>query len=159
MLQSIMINNTIKQFVILDKALIDTSSIIYLSKLLLFDRLTNIIQIFVIPEVKEEYGILPEGIRLLGKADMSEPADEMLIHSAHKLKLPVISEDKKILINAQKLNIPFFNTLIMLNFLIFKRELKNFEYEDYLQQLQLFARYSPRIWQYGINLNSQITQI
>jgi len=79
MVDSTAIEKTIQQFERFEQAIIDTSSIIYLNKLLLLDHLSRIIQIFIIPGVKEEYGALPNGIEVLEQVPQSDSVDQSII--------------------------------------------------------------------------------
>jgi hypothetical protein len=73
----------------------------------------------------------------------------MLIACALERKWPVISEDKKILMHMKREGIPYFNALMMLNFLLLEERLDLEEHSMYFRRLVQFARYSPEVLEYG----------
>jgi len=72
---------------------------------------------------------------------------------------PVISEDKKILMAMKRAGRPFFNSLMMLNFLLYRRRIQNQHYIQYHLALKKFARYSDDIWAYGAAVNAAINEL
>ena len=79
-----------------------------------------------IPAVVKEFGSPAEiqKIEVVEAVDAARAAvdtDQALIRAAEAYGLPLVSEDKKILMAARRLGLPYFNTLMIMNFLIFKK--------------------------------------
>lgn len=75
--------------------------------------------------------------------------DQKLTFCAMEKQLPVISEDKSILMKAKKANLPYYNALMMLNWLLFKQKVNQEKYLLYFSSLKKIARYSQEVWEYG----------
>ena len=61
----------------------------------------------------------------------------------------MISEDKKILRAMQRAEAPYYNSLMMLNFLLFSQKIDDAGYRRYYSTLQNIARYSETVWKFG----------
>jgi hypothetical protein len=144
------------QFQQLKKALIDTSSIIYAGKTGFFDILKAQLELITIPEVGAEAGSDADGIQTINCKAAAETVDEKFVQCALLNDLPVISEDKKILTLVKKTHLPYFNVLMMLNFLSYIDAIDRGRYTAYLRVLQKFAWYSPKIWAYGETVHRTI---
>ena len=142
----------------LNKALIDASSIIYTDRADFLEILASSIRLFSIKEILSEAGPVSESIKPLNYSETSSSNDQKLISCALDLSLPVISEDKKILMAMKRANRPFFNSLMMLNFLLYRRQIRNQQYIQYHQALKNFARYSDEIWKYGARIKTAIPE-
>ena len=141
----------------LKRALIDTSSILYMQKAGYFDLLASTIKLYTIPEVMSEIRSKPEGlslIRLPGSPALS--TDKMLITCALDSHLAMISEDKAILNAMRHAKIPYFNALMMLNLLLFSRKIDEGDYRSYLKELKSFARYSDTVWGFGDKVHAAV---
>jgi len=143
----------------LDKALIDASSIIYIDRADFLPILASTIKLFSIKEIFFETGPVSESIKPLIHNDNSSSNDQKLISCALNMDLPLISEDKKMLMAMKRANRPFFNSLMMLNFLLYRRRIDIQEYDKYRQALEKFARYSNKVWQYGAKIQSAIKEL
>jgi hypothetical protein len=114
--------------------------------------------------VVKEFGSLSEfqQIELIDLKEIkndNEDPDPYLIKTAKYLKLPVISEDKKILMQAKRLGLAFFNTLMIMNFLIYKKIINHTEYQTALDWLKNEAYYDKRIFEYGEHVFERITEL
>ena len=136
----------------LDKALIDASSIIYTDRADFLDILASSIKLLSIAEILSETGPVSQRIKPLIHGATSSSNDQKLIACALDLNLPIISEDKKILMAMKRANRPFFNSLMMLNFLLYRRRIQNRQYIQYHQALKKFAHYSNEVWKYGARI-------
>jgi hypothetical protein len=143
----------------LDKALIDASSIIYLDRADFLAILASSIRLFSIQEILTEAGPVSEYIKPLAHNNTSASNDQKFVSCALDFDLPVISEDKKILMAMKRAQRPFFNTLMMLNFLLYRRRIENQQYIQYHRALKKFARYSDDIWQYGATVHTAIKEL
>ena len=150
---------TFSQFNRLDKALIDASSIIYTEKADFLQLLANSVQLFSISEILAETGPVPGRIKALAYKGASSSNDEKLVLCALHYDLPVISEDKKILAAIKRARRPFFNALMMLNFLLYRQIIQDAQYIRYHRSLKKFARYSEDIWQYGAQIHTAIKEL
>lgn len=156
----------IHQFHSLERALIDTASLIYLSKIRLLHICSQTIRLMTIPEVAAEFG-LPgdlEPIKVVEiewkmgeSADPDQETDQRLLRAADFLRLPVISEDKQVLMEAKRRGLPYFNTLMIMNFLIFKKAIDGKIYETALEILQKKAYYSAFVFNFGQRVYTHLT--
>jgi hypothetical protein len=143
----------------LDKALIDASSIIYIDRADFLATLASSIKLFSIPEILAETGPVSGSINPLIDNKSFSSNDQKLISCALDLNLPLISEDKKILMAMKRANKSFFNSLMMLNFLLYRRRIQHRQYIQYHLALKQFARYSEFIWQYGATVQAAIKEL
>ena len=139
----------LNQFSTLTKALIDASSIIYSSKAGFLDKLGKTIRLYTIPEIFSETFHDYENIKIIKHNFDDIPNDKKLISVAINQNIPVISEDKKILKALENVNKPFFNSLMMLNFLLFKNQISVTEFFQKRSRLKKIARYGKTIWDFG----------
>ena len=150
-------NKTLRAFEQLKKALIDTSSIIYSQKAGFFSILSRTIQLYSIPEVISETEKQVPGVVLLqhsGSPSLS--TDQKLISCALENKLAMISEDKSILRAMQRAEAPYYNSLMMLNLLLFSHRIDDDSYRRYYSALENFARYSEAVWEFGEHIYTAI---
>ena len=139
----------LERFVQLDQVLLDASSIIYMGRAGYLDKLASSIKLFTIKQVLAEVGHLTEHIRIVLCSSPSLSTDQSLIACARELEMAVISEDRKILNAMRQANRPYFNSLMMLNFLLFRRQITQKRHEQYCIKLEKFAWYSKEVWKYG----------
>jgi hypothetical protein len=149
----------ISRFDHLNKALIDASSIIYIHRADYLEILASSIRLFSIKEILSETGPISESIIPIIYNETSSSNDQKLISCAMDLRLPVISEDKKILMAMKRADRPFFNSLMMLLFLLYRRRIQNQQYVQYYLALKKFARYSDEIWKYGAKIQTTIKEL
>ena len=134
----------------LKKALIDTSSIIYLQKAGYFDALAGTVQLYSIPEVISEFKTHVAGVTLIHPSESpSLSTDQKLISCALENELAMISEDKHMLRAMGRAQAPYYNSLMMLNFLLFSKKIDDDGYQQYHCALENIARYSDEIWEFG----------
>ena len=144
------------QFKQLSKALIDASSIIYAHKAGFLNLLQANIELVATPEVIAEAGAEAADIEVLHCDTKSGSVDEKLVYCALKNNLPVISEDKEILSQLKRTNLPYFNVLMMLNYLVYLDAIDRDQYLQFYTSLQSFAWYSPKIWAHGKSVHRAI---
>jgi len=138
--------------------MIDASSIIYARKAGFIKILQANLELMTIPEVKTEAGDDAGGIVTMQCKATSETVDQKLVDCALQNNLAVISEDKKILSKLKQTHLPYFNVLMMLNFLSYIEAIDRDQYSHYYAALRKFAWYSPKIWYYGSSVRSAIEQ-
>ena len=141
----------------LKRALIDTSSILYMQKAGYFDLLVRTIKLYTIPEVISEVGSKARGltlIRLFGSRALS--TDKMLISCALDNHLAMISEDKAILSAMRCAKAPYYNALMMLNLLLISEKIDDGSYRRFLRALKCIARYSQTVWKFGDKVHAAV---
>ncbi len=143
------IKNVLKQFKKLSTALIDSSSIIYMEKADFFGIVLSSIELYSIEEILAEVRQPYPQIKKINSDLRGETNDQKLIECAAKYGYPIISEDSKILRAAELLKVPYYNSLMILNFLIFKGEITQIQYSKFMEKLEAIAWYSDDVWEYG----------
>jgi len=152
----ISIENIFHQFDNLKKAVIDASSVIYAIKSGFFSLLTENVSLITIPEILEEIDSRDVKIQVVALDGLTGATDQKLVACAFQLNLPIISEDRKILRAAFEKKMDYFNSLMMLNFLFYRRLVSEQEYRSYLENLREIAWYGNEIWEFGERLNIHI---
>jgi hypothetical protein len=89
----------------------------------------------------------------------SSSHDQELLTIALKLRWPVVSEDKSILLYMQRSRLPYYNSLMMLNFLLFRKRIDLKSHTVYFRRLKKFAWYSPQVWEFGKNIYNAIADL
>jgi hypothetical protein len=137
-----------KQFHCLKNAVIDTSSIINIEKAGFMAELQQKINLHTVEDVFFEYGKPVPSIRkhLISQIDLS--TDQKVIMLAYQNSFPVISEDKGLLQASQKKDLEYYNAVMMLEYLFFKRSINNEKYRQSFSLLEKNCRYSSGIWNY-----------
>lgn len=144
------IEETLGQFSRFDMGVVDTSSLIYMEKGGFPELAAQTVSLVTINEVSREWGEgkLPiEVIPSVGRSDDS--TDQKLLLTAASRGLPLISEDKKLLMAAGARGLPYFNSLVVLIFIYYKRKISVEKFTEFRERLLEFARYSPGVIAYG----------
>lgn len=149
---------SLKELEQLTTACIDSSSIIYMKKINLLDTASRNIKLCTINEVVNEISFNIKHIKTFS-TNYKSSTDNKLLKCAIDNSLSVISEDKYILNNAKKNKLPHFNTLMILNFLFYKKIINEIEYHKFIKNLKLIAYYSDFIWKYGNEIFLKIKKI
>lgn len=150
---------SISEFATLDKAVIDTSSIIYMHKIEIFELLSKQIDLLVSEEVISELGYHPDSIEIIDfNKKLAQSTDNIIVETAKWYNYTIISEDKAILQQAGQANLPYFNTLMMINFLFYKKKISEKKYLDYLNKLKATAHYSSKVWEFGQMVYEEIIE-
>jgi len=138
----------------LKKAIIDTSSILYIQKAGYFDVLNRAVQLYSIPEVIAEMNTRVTGLTIIRNSESrsSLPTDQKLIACALENRLTMIAEDRQILMAIQGAKAPYYNALMMLNLLLLSQKIDDNGYQRHLEALKKFARYSETVWEFGENI-------
>lgn len=152
-------HRVLSEFRKLRRALIDASSIIYMHKAGFFTLLAEIVSLYSPPEIINEAAFHDLNIKPVACGSNSLANDQKLIRAALELRWPVISEDKDILLHVRRANLPYFNSLMMLNLLLFRRRIDLKTHAIYFQRLKQCARYSPYVWEYGKNIHNTIAHL
>ena len=144
----------LKQFKTLDRAIIDTSSVIYLSKTDLLKATAKTLHLITVAGVVNETGddVLFKHIEIVdvfSNVDARTDTDQCVVNMAVHLKIPVISEDKKVLMNAKAAGLAYYNSLMILNFLLYKGVIQKDSYGKPLHRLKQSAHYSAEVYRLG----------
>ena len=133
---------------------IDASSMIYLLKIGLLSTLGAEVKLVSTPQVIEETGWphLPVSAELprpslYGDGDVSN--DDSLVLLAESRRSPVLSEDYELLMNAKEAGLEYYNTLMILNYLLLKKRISPAEYPEYLDRLKECSHYSEKVMTHG----------
>ena len=148
---------TVRALSELKKALIDSSSIIYMQKAGYFDLLVSTIKLYTIQEVISEIRSKAEGLKLIHTSGLhSYSTDRVLITCALDHRLAMISEDKQILSAMQRAKAPYYNALMMLNLMLVSQKIDDGGYRCFLEELKSFARYSDTVWEFGERVHAAV---
>lgn len=144
-------NDPLIGFESLYSAVIDASSIIYMHKSDIFMLTAKYVQLHSPREAIIETGLI--GLSVVEhESDLSsqnESTDNKIILLAVKLKIPVISEDKKVLTMASKKGLPYFNSLMVLCFLLYREYIDENVFDQHFKMLLSVSRYSSFVIEYG----------
>jgi len=136
------------QFLALENAVIDTSSIINIKKSHFLVDLQQQIKLHTINEVFSEYGIPVTAIKTHSINQTGQSTDQKVVALAVNYSFPIISEDKGILRAAQRHHLEYYNAVMMLEFLLFKKCVDTEKYQNSFDLLKGYCRYSSGIWDY-----------
>lgn len=145
----------------MESAVTDTSSLILLEKSGLLPPLSRLLRLVTVYQVWEEYeagsdnGKFPAGIDLI-EGPNEAGADEGVLLAARRKGLPLLSEDRKLLLRAEKAGIPYYNALMMLEFVLSRGGMDPADYENRKTRLLASARYSPRVRAYTERLHWEV---
>ncbi|MBN1500626.1 MAG: hypothetical protein JW982_10740 [Spirochaetes bacterium] len=144
------VKKTIIQFENLSGAVIDSSSVIYMHKCNFLSLLSRAIKIIIPEQAYDEINLNLNQITVVSFNNIRQyETDYIILKIAIESNSPVISEDREILKHAADKNIPYFNSLMMLNFLVYKKIINSSQYNDYLDILKKFAWYGKHIYKYA----------
>jgi hypothetical protein len=146
------------QFRNLKKAVIDASSIIYLKKTGCLDTMAYVIDLYAPEQIAAETGFSDLPVDRIPYPSTSLCNDDILRALADAMRLPVISEDKKILLWAKGKELPHFNTLMMLNFLLYKKKISQEQLAAYRRKLRAFSWYGPTVFAFASEIQCAILE-
>jgi hypothetical protein len=139
----------------LDEAVIDACSIIYLLKTGVFESLAVRLNLITTDDVYAETGWPLDGnkprlpLSLFPASPQARSNDHGLFLLAQERHLPLISEDKEVLILAQKAELPYYNSLMLLLYLYHKGILNEEEFLLYRERLLGEAHYGKVVIERG----------
>ncbi len=127
--------------------LIDTSTLIYLERLTLLERIAVVFPLATIDQVIKEFGRSPKGVAIYPTGE--GVTDMLLVKQAVLCDAVVLSEDKKVLQNAGSCGLEYYNTLMIVLALYARGEIDYVICTSLLGRLEKFARYGENVWTYG----------
>ena len=125
----------------------DTCTLIYLERIDMLAQVSGFFQLLVPPDVVQEFGRVPARCTISGES--SGDADQAVLQLAAERSLPVLSEDRQLLMSSRGLGLKYYNTLMILLALLHQQKISLAEYERAYASLRRIARYSPAVWQVG----------
>ena len=143
--------DVLRRFDGLDRCLVDSSSIIYMGKAGFLSVLSSTLDLATIPEVAEEVGneaIEGITIEILPAPGGSASTDRRLVDAAVELAVPILSEDRKLLLEADRRGLDYYNALMMVGLLERRSVLSAEAAEAVVEKLLLVAHYSRRVRSY-----------
>ncbi|HEX2957108.1 MAG TPA: hypothetical protein VHO70_09755 [Chitinispirillaceae bacterium] len=146
-------------FEVLSSAVVDSSSIIYMQKIGILNLTADCIKLHMPEIVSEETGIEHQKITIhyQNRGIRLPSADKQVVQLAVDLEIPVISEDKKVLKWGSKEGLSYYNTLMLLNYLLYKKKVTVNQYNSFYRELLPIARYSAFVLSYGEIVKKKIT--
>ena len=127
----------------LQVALVDASSVIYMLKAGYFELAAENLEFHSPQQIIQETGY--QTLRVEPLAGIDLPPDNSLLYSAQQLGWPVITEDKGIMKELEARGLVYFNALMVLEYLSFRKLLTPEAYSDHLRRLLAHAWYGPEI--------------
>jgi hypothetical protein len=141
---------TLKQFGELNKAVIDSSSIIYMERAGFLDYVTSLLEIYAPAPVMDETGFKDEKIKVIpGTDNKSVAVDSLVVNCAYDMGAAVISDDRGVLKKSEVLGLNYFNSLMMLCLLLLRGAIDPDDYTLFYNRLKSFARYSGFVYEFG----------
>lgn len=135
---------------------IDASSIIYLLKVGILGSVAAEISLISPQQIIEEVGWphLPVNPVPIDNSEMTN--DETVVELARLRKISVLSEDREVLDNARISGLKYYNTLMILNYLLLKKRIPQEEYPVYLARLIEISHYGRDILEYGESIKKLV---
>ena len=143
----------------LSRCMADSSSLIYLQKAGLLGRVAAALSLSTIPEVLTETGMTDPDTVPLQVCDhgfRGMPTDEVLVAVCAQSVIPLLSEDRKLLLRAERLGVTYYNSLMIVACLEYRGLIGEQEADDAVVALTEVARYGPRVLAYVRDLRSFI---
>lgn len=141
---------TLKQLRELERAVIDSSSIIYMQKAGFLKHVISLLEIYAPAPVMDETGFREEGIRIISVTEnRSDTVDSLVVECAFNMNAAVISDDRGVLKKAEVPGLDYYNSLMMLCLLLLREEIDRADYTVFLNRLKSFARYSSFVYEFG----------
>ena len=148
--------NALAGFRSLDAVVVDASSFIYMKKCGFLEETAQTLVLHTTSEVIEETGFSDLPVELHEEPARAFTTDLRLIQLAQYLDLPIISEDKELLLNAGRRGMEYYNALMVLNFLLFKKAVDSERFNRLRSILLSVARYSKAVTAYGEAVTRQV---
>jgi hypothetical protein len=133
----------------LSKAIIDACSIIYIRKAGFFTELARTVRLYAPQEILDETGFDGLPVSVVPCQTDRSSNDHKLMACALSCGLPVISDDKEVLLSMARQGMPYFNALMMLHFLLFRKVIRPETHSRCFYELTRFAWYNDQILEFG----------
>jgi hypothetical protein len=133
------------QFSTLRQAVVDASSIIYMHKAGFLSEVAAVIRLYSPEDVLKETKLQSLAVHPIKWNQGAASNDQKLMSCAMFLGLPVIADDRKILLRLDREKISYFNALMMLHFLLFRGRIATERHRLFFQKLKDCAWYSSSV--------------
>ena len=133
----------------LRSAVIDASSIIYMTKSGYFADLRRTVKLMTIPAVTDEVGLPELELAIVQAPDSREETDRQLFATAVDLRKPLVSEDRAILRKCRETGVEYYNAYMMLLLLRLRRVIDADRYGAYRSRLIEVAHYGRNVLDYA----------
>ncbi|TVR32438.1 MAG: hypothetical protein EA404_07865 [Spirochaetaceae bacterium] len=156
-----MIESALEKLSGLSSAFIDASSMIVCNKAEILDALAATCTLYTIQPVMDETGysdapVSIQPVPAAAAAGTAATVDDLLFSAVLKAQLPLISEDRTLLVKAADHGLAYYNALMVLNLLLLRRRLTPAAYSEHARLLQRATRYSAEVQQFGQAVYRQI---
>jgi len=153
-----LIESALEELSGLSSAFIDASSMIVCNKAEILDALAATCTLYTIQPVVDEtgYSDAPVLLQPVPAAGTAATVDDLLFAAVLKEQLPLISEDRTLLVKAADHGLAYYNALMMLNLLLLRRRLTPAAYSEHARLLQRATRYSAEVQHFGQAVYRQI---
>ena len=142
----------------LESAAVDASSLIVMNKSGFLGLAREELRLVTIGAVAREAGSDALGITSFEVQGSGASNDAALVAFAAERGLPLISEDRKVLLAADRLGLPYYDALLVLCSLLARGRIDAEGYGDFRARLVGVSRYSPRVLSYGERLSTHIVK-
>ena len=133
-----------------DEAVVDSSSLIYAEKSGFLNQFTETLRLISIEEVVAETGFFDLDSRLaLVPSPSGIGTDAKLVKCAEERKLPLISEDRAILMTCLRIAIPNYNALLLLTLMLLRGSVSSRDFSHFEARLLQVAHYHPEVIRFG----------
>lgn len=130
----------------------DTSSLICLEKAGALVRLGDATELITVGQVLAEGGWAELPVRCVESADTV--ADDAVLALARAHRVPLVSEDRKLLLRAERAGVDYYNALLMLVLLLLKGCIDFATHQEFYRRLVEVSRYSARVSGYAAEVLS-----
>ena len=145
------LDDVLHRFVGLTSAAIDSSSLIYMERAGFLGKLAKAIALVTIPGVIGETGIHIEQLSVIEQPHIQGAVDDQILECAVLRHIPLISEDRKLLLKADRKGMEYYNSLMMHAFLLYRRVIDPDEARMHLSELCEAARYGHYVYRFASN--------
>ncbi len=128
----------------LDRAIADTSSLIYAEGAGFLAHLTDLIRVSTVPGVIEEIGHEMPTVHVIESASPELDVDLQVVATAEREQSAVISDDKDILARATQSELECYTALEMLELTLLRGKITLIEWDACRKRLLAIANYHPR---------------
>lgn len=135
---------------------LDASSIIYLLKVGLLGSVAAEIRLVASKGIMEEVDWPHLPIEVFPIENQALTNDQSVVALAVERGISVLSEDSEVLADAREHNLYYYNSLMILNYLLLKKRFSLVEYSVYLKRLKGIAHYSGDVLAYGASIKKLV---
>lgn len=141
---------TADQILALRRAVIDSSTLIYLHAAGVLDHINGVLQLETTAGVADEVSRPPAGFTLpewisIATGSSGVTVDQSVLERALERGTALLSDDRKLLMAADDAKIPYYNAACVLQLLLLRRRLTIDSHDAAWARMMAAARYSPPV--------------